>query len=200
MPEPKFDGEFTMRRTRGGFTLAEILIALALIAILAAVLLPTVAGQIGKGDSGRTSQDLNAIRAGVEQFLADVHRYPGKYSQLTKKITTSDKDINLTTYPSGLVAAWSGPYTTKLLNDANVLPTGFGAVIRDTLVKTLNASNSINYVTVLIVGIDSAGFARLDLDIDGASSSWANAIAQGQLRFAPNAGSDTTRYLAMPIQ
>lgn len=185
---------------RVGFTLAEILIALALIAILAAVLLPTVASQIGKGDAGRVMQDADAVRAGIEQFLADVHRYPSKYSQLTKAITTADRDVNGTLYPSGLVAKWKGPYTTKLLNDASVLPTGFGAVIRDTLVKTLNASNSVNYVTVVIVGIDWVGFSRLELDIDGTSADSATAVTTGMLRWIPNAAGDTTRYLALPIQ
>src|SRR6185503_15499778 len=55
-----------------GFTLAEILVALALISLMAAVLLPTVAGQLLKGDAARTAEDLNAIRSGIEQFLADV--------------------------------------------------------------------------------------------------------------------------------
>src|SRR5438552_9912404 len=79
-----------------GFTLAEILVALALMAVLAAVLLPTVAGQILKGDAGKTVSDLQAVRSGSEQFLADIHRYPGKYSDLTKAITTAvatHKDI-----------------------------------------------------------------------------------------------------------
>jgi len=183
-----------------GFTLAEILIALALIAILAAVLLPTVASQIGKGDAGRVMQDADAVRAGIEQFLADVHRYPSKYGQLTKAITTTDRDVNGTLYPGGLVAKWKGPYTTKLLNGAGVLPTGFGAVIRDTLVKTLNTSNSVNYLTVVIVGIDWLGFSRLDLEIDGTSADSATAVTSGLLRWIPNAAGDTTRYLALPIQ
>ena len=196
----------TLRRTgralkRGvGFTLAEILIALALIAILAAVLLPTVASQIGKGDAGRVMQDVDAVRAGIEQYLADVHRYPSKYSQLTNAITISDRDVNGTLYPGGLVAKWNGPYTSKLLNDADALPTGFGAVIRDTLVKTLNAGNSVNYVTVVIVGIDWVGFSRLELEIDGTSADSATAVTTGSLRWIPNAAGDTTRYLALPIQ
>lgn len=181
---------------RWGFTLAEILIALALIAVLAAVLLPSVAGQIMKGDTGRTMQDLDALRAGVDQFLADVHRYPKLVSQLTTKVTATDRDVNGTLYPAGLATKWSGPYITKLLNDAGVIPTGFGANIQDSLVKILN-SNGINYVTVRIHPLDSASFARLDLEIDGASTSWANAQAQGLVRRATN---DTVKYLATPIQ
>ena len=181
---------------RVGFTLAEILIALALIAVLAAVLLPSVAGQIMKGDSGRTMQDLDAVRAGVDQFLADVHRYPMRVSHLTTKVLGTDKDVHGTLYPTGLASKWTGPYVTKTLNDVGVLPTGFGAVIRDSLQKVTN-TNSVQYVTVIIAGIDSAAFARLDLEIDGPSTSLANSRTLGLLRWVTG---DTAKYLATPIQ
>lgn len=184
---------------RRGFTLAEILIALALIAVLAAVLLPAVAGQIMKGDAGRTMQDLDALRSGVDQFVADVKRYPMRVSHMSTKILTTDRDVNGTLYPAGMVAKWAGPYITKTLNDANVLPTGFGGTIQDSLVRTVN-TNGVTYVTVRIFGLDSAAFARIDLDIDGPSANWTNARTLGQLRWIPGTGADTTRYLAVPIQ
>lgn len=180
-----------------GFTLAEILIALALIAVLAAVLLPAVAGQIMKGDAGRTMQDLDGVRAGIDQFLADVHRYPQRVSHLTTAITTSNKDANGATYPAGLVAKWSGPYITKTLNDAGVIPTGFGATIRDSMQVVTNTTNNVPYVTIIIAGIDSIGFARLDLEIDGASTTVTNARTLGLLRWVAG---DTVKYLATPIQ
>jgi general secretion pathway protein G len=181
--------------SRAGFTLAEILIALALIAVLAAVLLPSVAGQIMKGDSGRTMQDLDAVRAGVDQFLADVHRYPQKVSHLNTKILNTDEDVNGTVYPAGLVAKWAGPYITKPLNDASVIPTGFGAVIRDSLQRV--PANGVNYVTVVIAGIDSSAFARLDLEIDGPAATLVNSRTLGLLRWVTG---DTAKYLASPIQ
>lgn len=182
-----------------GFTLAEILIALALIAVLAAVLLPAVAGQISKGDAGRTMQDLDAVRSGIDQFLADVHRYPMKYKHLSTKIVSGDMDVNGTKYPAGLLAKWGGPYINKDI-PATGLPTGFGATIMDSLVKVTN-TNAIPYVTIRVVGIDSSGFVRLDNEIDGPTA-WATAISTGVLRWVTGGGSnpDTTKYLATPIQ
>lgn len=183
---------------RLGFTLAEILIALALIALLAAVLLPTVAGQILKGDAGRVMQDLDAVRSGIDQFLADVHRYPGQYSDLSTKVTTTNTDINGNTYTTGLAAKWSGPYVTKD-QMAGVVETGFGGSIHDVFIKTLN-TNAINYVTVQITGITGPDFDRIDTQIDGPSVSPAGRTT-GLLRWITGGTDpDTTKFLATPIQ
>jgi prepilin-type N-terminal cleavage/methylation domain-containing protein len=175
-----------------GFTLAEILVALALVALLAAVLLPSVAGQILKGDAARVMQDLDAVRAGIDQFVADVHRYPGKYTNLSKAISTSDTDINGATYTAGLVNKWAGPYVTKDTVSA-VVPTGYGGNIVNVLAKVMN-TNGINYVTILVVGIAQPDFDRIDLQIDGVADS-----TKGLLRWTA-AGSDTAKFLAVPIQ
>lgn len=179
-----------------GFTLAEILIALALIALLAAVLLPAVAGQILKGDAGRVMQDLDAVRSGIEQFLADVRRYPGKYSDLSKKIVAANAahvDINGNQYPVGLVNKWAGPYVTKDTMSA-VVQTGFGGTISNTFTKTTN-TNAIDYVTVTINGISAADFDRIDAQIDGTTSPGGRTT--GLIRWAAG---DITTYLATPIQ
>src|SRR2546430_15920705 len=125
------------RRSARGFSLAEILVALALLALLAAVLLPTVAGQILKGDAGRVVQDINSVRSGAEQFLTDVHRYPGKYSDLAKVISTTSGSPNFhvdilgNAYNGSMVTKWKGPYVTKDTNSSGVVETGFGGVINN---------------------------------------------------------------------
>src|SRR5437762_7164045 len=153
-------------RTGRGFTLAEILVALALMALLAAVLLPTVAGQILKGDAGRTVQDLSAVQSGAQQFLADVHRYPGKYSDLSKIITTANTDILSATYNAGLVAKWKGPYVTKDTVNS-VVESGFGGNMTNVFGKFTN-TNAIQYLTVVIVGISGPDFDKIDEQVDGA--------------------------------
>ena len=187
-----------------GFTLAEILVALALIALLAAVLLPTVAGQILKGDAARVQQDLEAVRAGVDQFLADVHRYPGKYSDLSTKISTNTAaptfhmDINAAGYSAGLVSKWGGPYVTKDTQNA-VIETGFGGTIQNGFGKSLN-TNGINYLTIRIHGIAPADYDKIDQAIDGTTTACPACRDNGLLRLVTAAGFDTTKFLAVPIQ
>ncbi|MDQ6718185.1 MAG: type II secretion system GspH family protein, partial [Gemmatimonadota bacterium] len=47
----------TAAKGRRGFTLAEVLVTLAIIAVMAAVLLPALNSQISKGDAGRLASD-----------------------------------------------------------------------------------------------------------------------------------------------
>ncbi len=175
-------------RSRHGFTLAEILVVLAIVAVLAAVLVPAVLGQLRKGDVSRIATDLDAARVGIETFVADVHRYPSQLAHLTTAITSGGTDINGDTYPPGLAARWKGPYLNKVL-DGDTLITGFSGALQNTLLKELN-TNSVYYVTVQVSGIAAADFDDIDEIVDGTANS-----STGQLRYATS----LIKYLAVPI-
>jgi prepilin-type N-terminal cleavage/methylation domain-containing protein len=182
---------------RKGFSLAELLVGMAIIALLAAVLIPAVTGQIAKSDATRTLQDISSMRTGVEQFVADVRRYPGKLSHLTRAITVADRDVNGVLYSANLVARWKGPYVARDTSGAaGGFVTGYGAVAVDSLVRVIYQPG-VNYVTIRLAGITQADFDRMDVDIDGS----VNAL-NGVLRWVTGAASgvDTVKFLALPIQ
>ncbi len=176
-----------------GFTLAEILVTLALMAVLAAVLLPTVAGQIMKGDAGRVVSDLQAVRSGIEQFLADVKRYPGRYSDLSKVIATTNSDALGSAYNANHVTKWKGPYITKDTTNASV-ETGFGGTMRNPFMLVTN-TNAVQYVTVVITGISGPDFDKIDEQMDGVVGR-----TSGLLRWNTSGGIDSTKFLAIPVQ
>jgi prepilin-type N-terminal cleavage/methylation domain-containing protein len=186
-------GHVNRRGARRGFTLAEILVALALMALLAAVLLPTVAGQVMKGDAGRVTNDLQAVRSGAEQFLADISRYPGKYSDISKVITTTNTDILGNTYKGSHVTRWKGPYVTKDTTNATVV-TGFGGTIGNVFMQVTN-TNAIPYLTVVVVGISGPDFDKIDEQMDGVVNR-----TSGLMRWNSTGGIDSTKFLAIPIQ
>jgi prepilin-type N-terminal cleavage/methylation domain-containing protein len=176
---------------RRGFSLGELLVGMAIIAVLAAVLLPAVAGQVTKSDATRTIQDLSSIRTGVEQFLSDVRRYPKKLSHLTRGIA-AQTDINGTAYPANLISRWKGPYVGRDTSGAlGGFVTGYGAVMLDSLVK-ITYQPGVDYVTVRVAGITQTDFERMDTEIDGAISA-----TGGVLRWVTG---DTLKFLAVPIQ
>lgn len=178
-------------KRRSGFTLAEVLVTLAIIAVLAAVLLPALNSQINKGDAGRVAQDLNSLQAGSQAFYSDIHRYPSDVSHLTTAITASQTDILGVTYPSAYVAKWRGPYITKDV----VSPTAAGT-ITSAFSRTTGA-NSISYVTVSVTNVSASDFAKIEDALDEGTSS-STSSTSGLVRWSST--NSTLTYLMMPIQ
>jgi prepilin-type N-terminal cleavage/methylation domain-containing protein len=180
-----------LKRTNksNGFTLVEVLVVLAILALLAAVLVPAVLSQIRKGDISRITSDLDATRVGIEAFVADVRRYPDSISHLTRAITGSDPDINNEVYPGGLFPKWDGPYMGKVMTSSG-LPTGFGGTLVSDL-QEIGYGNGNDYVVIDVDGIAEADFDEIDKVVDGSANS-----STGQLRFVTP---DTLRFFAVPV-
>ncbi len=69
---------------RKGFTLLEILIVVAIIAVLAAVLVPIAVNQMEKADITRAWGDVNAIETAVTNFRSDTKEFPTRKSDGTQ--------------------------------------------------------------------------------------------------------------------
>ena len=179
----------TARRARKGFTLAEILVTLAILAVLSAVLLPALNSQIGKGDAGRVTNDLVAIRVASQAFLSDVHRYPSNIAHLNAPITNVMTDVLGSTYPAALTSKWKGPYLAKEV----IGPTPLGTISQG-LTSTAGA-NGLNYLTVTMTNVPFADFAKIEEIVDE-NSATSTSSTTGNIRWASN----TLSFLALPIQ
>ncbi|MBI4409302.1 MAG: hypothetical protein HY561_06310 [Gemmatimonadetes bacterium] len=186
---------------RSGFTLAEILVILAIIATLAAVLVPTVTNQITKGQTARVVNDLTSIRTGSEAFVADVHRYPGDIEDLSIAITVADASITGSTYPTALTTMWDGPYLDRLLTtDGGELSTGHAGQLQDNFLSCdfstgTCTTTGTKFLTIVLAEVDLAAFNEIDLVIDGVGQADSTA---GKVRWTA-AGDDTLKYLAIPV-
>ncbi len=65
---------------RRGFTLLEILIAVAIIAVVVAVLVPIAINQMEKADITRAWSDINAIATATTNFRSDTKEFPTRRS------------------------------------------------------------------------------------------------------------------------
>lgn len=176
---------------RRGFTLPEVLVTIAIVATLAAVLLPALNSQLTKGEASRASNDLLAIQTAINTFVSDVRRYPASLSHLTAPITGLS-DLKAIPYPATRASKWKGPYLAKELTSTGTLATGFGAQIQGAF--TMPVYNGIPYVTVAMLPVPLDDFDDLDEIIDETFSTTA-----GQLRYVATS-SGVASFYAVPVQ
>ncbi|HET9484743.1 MAG TPA: type II secretion system major pseudopilin GspG [Xanthomonadales bacterium] len=63
-------------RTRNGFTLIEIVIAIAILAILSAIVIPRVVGRVEDARVARAKSDIQALGTALNLYKLDNFAYP----------------------------------------------------------------------------------------------------------------------------
>ncbi len=89
------------RRSRGGFTLVEMLLVLVILATLAAIVIPKMAGRSQQAKVTAAASQINSIEQALDSFEVDNGYYPkgGALNELLDQ-------------PAG-APNWKGPYLKK---------------------------------------------------------------------------------------
>ena len=92
-----------------GYTLTEMLVVVGVIALIAAVLVPTLMGQMQRARAKAARIQLDNIASAVEMFRSDVGHYP----------TTTEGGLKALLSNGSTIDGWTGPYLkdAKTLND-----------------------------------------------------------------------------------
>jgi len=90
-------------KNKRGFTLVELLVVMAIIALLAALVGPKLFPKLGKGKQSAAKAQIELLGQALDQFRLDVGRYP----------TTQEGLSALMVNPG--VTGWEGPYLKKAL-------------------------------------------------------------------------------------
>jgi general secretion pathway protein G len=88
-------------RTSGGFTIAEIIVVVIIIGVLAAIVVPRLTNRVGQARSTTAGANANAIATAVDAFMADCGNPPpgaDLASFLMERPASVDAD------------KWKGPY------------------------------------------------------------------------------------------
>jgi len=92
-------------RNRAGFTLIEILVVIAVIAMLAALVAPNVFQHVGTAKDATARSQIELLGAALDAYRLDNGRYP-----------TTDQGLEaLRVYPNiqPIPSNWNGPYLRK---------------------------------------------------------------------------------------
>ena len=179
-----------MRRTPGartGMTLVEILIGIALLAIFAAVVYPTVAGQLRTGQAAAIGNQLSNLRDAIAGFRENVGAYPRLLTQLTTAPVAGDDDSCQADLSGGERNAWRGPYINQPIVGA--MPVGEASVqTLLTRVPATTAATQVGELQLQATGVPNDVATDLEArydgnaDFTGGTITW-TAAAGGTLTF-----------------
>ena len=164
---------FFASRRRSGFTLAEVLIAFALIAVLASVTVPAVKSRIQDGYEDALIQEFQSLASAIVAFRQDVGHYPGKIDYLIS-MTSGATDVCAVAISSTDSAKWNGPYIMRSYQSGS---SSYPVANRDAVITSLILSRlNTSVVSVRIDNLDNTTAADIDLKVDGTSNANAGTI------------------------
>jgi prepilin-type N-terminal cleavage/methylation domain-containing protein len=174
-------------RRRPGFTLAEALIALAIIATMAAVLYPAMSAQLRRGQSAATASALTNLRDAIVAYRGNVADYPSTLSLLTNAPVAGATDACGNVLSAAQRNAWRGPYLTQ--NISGSMTIGDGTAL-DALVRNpaTDAATAPGTLTIRVINVDSTVAVDVDRQYDGTVDLTSGVILWN------SAGSDTLKF------
>lgn len=167
-------------RPSRGFSLIETLVALAIMTVLAAVLIPALSGKLKDSRTSTVSQTLSNLNYAVAEYKKAMGRYPGKLTLLTNNPSTSDRDLCGTLITSSSTILWRGPYLSREFVAAGIAVAD-GRVdpdVRRLPTTVTSTPPTIAYALIDVAGVELKVAQDLDIDLDGTADA-----ANGAIRY-----------------
>ena len=94
------------RKSKGGFTLIEIMLVIVIIGIIVGIAVPKISGKVGKANDVAAKASLKAIEAAVQSYEMDNLRLPDSLTDLTVQKDGNGPYLK----PSELNDPWKQPF------------------------------------------------------------------------------------------
>ncbi|MEX2179708.1 MAG: type II secretion system protein [Gemmatimonadaceae bacterium] len=180
---------------RRGFTLAEVIVSLILIAALGAVLVPQVVQRLRDGQAAAIANNLNGIRTALLEYRKAIGRYPSQLAYLATQPTPGATDLCARNVPIDWSAMWRGPYLQQAIGASGVSvrdATILNALRREPATIPLGLLANL-FIDVTSVDQDVAEIIERSFDptVD---------FAAGTIRWVATGGGQGTLSLVMPVR
>lgn len=178
-----------------GFSVVEVLVALAITALLSAVLIPAIIGKVQDARRSALSQTLFALSQGIAEYRKAVTRYPPTLTVLTTVPVagvTTDLCGGTNYLSQANVNNWRGPYVSREMLTSGVSMAD--GVIQNTLTRA-TSSTSV-YLLINATGVERRTATDLESDLDGGAVD----STAGTVRYSGATGASTvTVSYSIPI-
>jgi prepilin-type N-terminal cleavage/methylation domain-containing protein len=183
--------EISFRGSRRGFTAVEILVSLAIVAILTGIVVPQITGRIRESRRSALAQTLFGLTQGIAEYKKAVTRYPSRLSLLTAApVAGSSQDACGAVLSATNANNWRGPYVSRQLL-ATGIPMGDGN-ISDVL---QHVPGPPTYLLINTTNVDEEIALLLEAELDGGVAS----STAGTIRYTTPAQGQVTLSYALPI-
>ena len=170
-------------------TIVEVLLALAILAIIAAVVLPTTAGQLRQGHATALANQLANLREAIDNYRQNVGAYPISLVQLTNQPANGEDDSCGANLSAAERNNWRGPYINQ--NIVGDMPVGNAIIVAPLTRVTVSGSTGLLHIRAARVESDIA--SDLEARFDGNAN-----FASGTVLWTA-AGDDTLTF-QIPIR
>jgi general secretion pathway protein G len=94
-------------KKQAGFTLIEIMVVVVIIALMGAMIGPTLFNKVQQAQDTRVAQDIRTVESALKFYRLDNYRYPMQAEGLEALVSA----------PAGAEGKWNGPYLDSLPKD-----------------------------------------------------------------------------------
>jgi prepilin-type N-terminal cleavage/methylation domain-containing protein len=168
---------------RQGFTTVEVLVALAIVAVLSAIVVPEIVGRIRESRQSALSQTFFGLSQGIAEYRKAVTRYPYELLLLTEApvhLAPNAKDACGNNLNPSHINNWRGPYVSRQLLSSGI---AMGDAHIQNLLRRITVGSSV-FLLMDAAGVDTTIAVGLENEFDGTS---VNPTTTGTIRYQSTA-------------
>lgn len=189
-------------KRRTGLTVAEMIVVMAIIAVLAAMMMPAMRGRSVHADAVALTNTLSGLRQGIQGYRLHTGWYPSSIFQLVA--IPGQQNSPLTTSCGGALAsatvqaAWRGPYISQQVGTGGIQTAGMAIApdfTRDTVVVAGFTGDIVGSLRINVLGVTQTIAERVDGAFDGGSFS----AASGAVTWADTGATPGVLVFRIPV-